>query len=279
MKTGMLRGVGVVVALAIAAITGLGSVSAQTVSTKDKDGSNVAVVVKPVLVQGAASTMTYTITAVNYGESRVKNATITVPLDPDAQRVVDVQRTVGESWISGNAPEALELQTGPIASNDEVAFTVQLAAQPGAQQVGLGQRVSVRWVAATRSGGSGTQVSNLPTTAFVGQAGNDQLYRLNAAFAGNRVTLTSGVFVPDEPVVVWYNTSNGGVIDTEIKRNEIVDADKTDDDEAGADYAIANQNGQIDLFVDTNELAPGTYSIVAQGARSGLTAVTSFEVR
>jgi hypothetical protein len=50
------------------------------------------------------------------------------------------------------------------------------------------------------------------------------------------------------------------------------------DYQRGSEYAIAGAQGQVDVALSTDGLVPGTYTLVAQGNSSRLTAVATFQV-
>ena len=122
-------------------------------------------------------------------------------------------------------------------------------------------------------GGSGR--SNLPLNIIAGQPYPVLTHRETAE--GH--FFSSNIFVPGEPVVLWYHTPSGNVVATEVHHGVIVDAASTGQDDVGADYASADADGVISLKFATRDLPAGGYVMVGRGVISGFTAVGECELQ
>jgi uncharacterized repeat protein (TIGR01451 family) len=204
-------------------------------------------------------TVALTIVAVNRGDERASNAIITLPIDPALVAVVDVTKTSAQAWVSANTPGQLVLQTGPLASNGgTVTFAVELVFSNQAATGSIyAPRLEYRWSRGA-NGSSGT--SNLLSISVSSQ---EQLAS-NAVFVadptrGSATTLrrfSSAIFAPYEPVAFWYTTPAGANMPLE--------------------QITARADGSIVVSFDPAGLTPGTYTLVAYGVWSELTAAGTF---
>lgn len=200
-------------------------------------------------------TVTYTIAATNRGQGAASNVIVTMPFDPTTFHVLDAHFSRKEAWVSSIDAGALVFQTGRLdSSGDTVTATVRLIAQPElATGTQLGERLTYRW-ADGHGGGSGQ--SNLPVLVAAVRADDQPFYSLTTTVEESMRMFGSGVFAPNEPVALWYNTPDG----------RIVSVPQTHADEKGA----------IRFTFDSTALSAGTYSMVARGAWSEITAVGTF---
>jgi hypothetical protein len=187
--------------------------------------------------------------------------TITLPFDPQLLQVLDAQFSRPSAWVSDANKDTLVIQTGPIESGDVVTATVRMVVQPAAaNNVRLAQRLTYRWQDA-RGGGQGR--GNAPVVLVGDVDTNQALYALivapSSAVAGSTLVFQGDIFVPGEPVALWYNTPDGHVVP--------------------AGRIPADGDGALRREIDTAGLAPGYYSMVAYGTWSDLTAVATFEIR
>src|SRR5439155_11118657 len=141
------------------------------------------------------------------------------------------------------------------------------------------QRLSFTWTDKLK-GGQG--ISNqLPNTDTAGA-----YLPLSINQSADAMTFDSNVFASNEGVYFWYNAPDGTVIPTRVQRGKLIDADvaaqkyrDNSDYERGSAYAITNDQGQVDVSLGTDGLAPGTYTLVARGNSSALTTVATFQVQ
>lgn len=112
-----------------------------------------------------------------------------------------------------------------------------------------------------QDGGSG--VSNKPALRAGAAPLDSPFYPLailpHAQAGAPAYQIDSDLFVPGEPVALWYNTPSGEV--RTIGR------------------VTASSNGVLATTFSAEGLAPGFYSVVASGIWSNITAVSPFEVR
>jgi hypothetical protein len=212
--------------------------------------------VKVMIVQAAptnADVLTYTIKAVNRGDSAASYARITVPFDAATLKLQDVQFSGTPAWLTKIEGSSFLVQTEQLHSNGGITTaTVRFSVlKPSAQ---LTERLTYSWRDAL---GGGNGRSNLPLSAA----------------ATNQHFFSANLFVPGEPVVFWYHLPNGSVVPTEVRNGVIIDAASTDAKDQGSNYALADAEGAINLRFSTRHLAAGEYMMVARGDISGFTAV------
>lgn len=270
---GMFRGALVVGMAALAlGVGGATNASAATRVVKD-DRPDISVSIQAAPA-ASANTLNYTITTLNTGKSPAKNATITLPFDTSKLRLDNVQFSRPGAWVSANGTDSVEIQTGRVNSGDD-SVTATLFFTKLANDAAVTQQASYKWTGVFR--GSGEGHSNTPVVS------NDNLLNVAAINTPERQSYSfkSAIFVPGEAVVLWYNTPDGRAEQLEVKENRLREADltKPGSDEEGSDYTLADDSGAIDLEMLTRGMAPGTYSIIARGAESGLSATGTFVVR
>jgi hypothetical protein len=247
-------------AVLLAGSVGISSVAAKPI----EDRANVKVMVMPVPT-ASGDIVAYTVKAVNRGDNYAYYAKVTVPFDATTLKLIDVQFSGTPAWVTQLGPGSFEMRTQRLTSNGgATTATVRFTAlKAGA---GLNERLTYRWSDAV---GGGRGISNVPlstaamlpfATLMHREAGNDHFFSTN-------------IFVPGEPVVFWYHLPDGKVVPTEVKNGVIVAADSTDAKNHGADYALADAQGAIDIEFSTGHLAAGQYTMVARGDISGITAV------
>ncbi|NTU79737.1 MAG: hypothetical protein HGA45_10105 [Chloroflexales bacterium] len=200
---------------------------------------------------------TYTVAMANVGTGDAEDAIVTLPFAPADLRVLDAAFSRNGPWVSSLVSDTLTLRSGPLPRDGGVitaTLRFQLLRDFPADEA-PGRRLAVTW--SDRAGGGHGQ-SNLP---FSVQPGGDPRLSLTVAPeagpAGATHTFTSGLFVPAEPVALWYDTPRGVV---EVGR------------------ITADGEGGIRFEFVTGGLAPGRYTMVAHGVFSGLTALGAFQV-
>lgn len=213
------------------------------------DPARVTLAARPTL---ADATMIYTLVATNRGRGAARNAMIVLPFDPARLRLIDAAFSREGAWVSQVLSNTVELQTGPLASGgDTVTATLRLAVlQPFAPGDALSNPATVTWRSA---GGGGTGRANRPVLSDTG------LYRLAVTPQPGGFSVSSDLFLPNEPVGVWLNLAGGTV--------------------QALGTPQADANGAVAQELSSAGLAPGFYSAVARGTWSGITAVGVFEVR
>ncbi|MDQ2999625.1 MAG: hypothetical protein M3R61_21535, partial [Chloroflexota bacterium] len=172
----------------------------------------------------------------------------------------------------------LEINTGAIGGEGgsvKAVVRFQALTSSGAPAI---QRLSLGWTDKLK-GGHG--ISNLLPSAEMGG-----LYvPLSVSTGADGTLFSSGAFASNEGVFFWYNAPNGKVIPARVQRGKLIDTataerkyqDNSDYDR-GSEYAITGDQGQVAVELSAAGLAPGTYTLVAHGNSSGLTAVATFQV-
>ncbi|HJZ49682.1 MAG TPA: hypothetical protein VKE41_21040, partial [Roseiflexaceae bacterium] len=206
-------------------------------------------------------TLTYSIIATNRDKGSATNVTITLPFDPQLFKVLDAQFSRPNAWVSEANKDTLVIQTGQIGSGDVVTATVRMVVLPAAtKNTRLAQRLTYRWQDA-RGGGQGR--GNAPIVVVADGDSTQSLYSLgvapSSAAAGSTLVFQGDMFVPGEPVALWYNTPDGRSV--------------------ALGRMTAGGEGVIRRPFDTAGLRAGYYSMVAYGLWSEFTATAPFEVR
>ena len=263
-------------ALTLASIGGVSSVAA---ASSTRAPASVKVGILPSTPEDAAGLTAYTITASNDGENAAGEVTISVPYDSAALRFVGATFSQPSAWISNNTANALEIKTGSVGgdgSSVKAVLRFQALSSASAQAV---QRLSFTWTDKLK-GGHG--ISNqLPSAGTA-----DGYLPLSINQSAASMSFDSNAFASNEGVYFWYNAPDGTVIPTRVQRGKLINANLAElkyrdnsDYQRGSEYAIADDQGQVGVAISTDGLAPGTYTLVAHGNSSGLTAVATLQVR
>jgi len=260
------------------ALTLASLVGAQGVAAATRNAASVKVGILPSSQADAGGLTAYTITATNDGVDAASNVTISVPYNPAVLRFVGATFSQPEAWISNTTANGLEIKTGAVGGEGGwVKAVVRLQTLTSASAPAV-QRLSFEW-ADKLKGGHG--ISNQLPSAEMGG-----LYApLTVSSASDGMLFSSDAFASNEGVFFWYNTPDGKAIQARVQRGKLINAataeQKYQDDSAydrGSEYAITDQQGQVAVEFSADGLAPGTYTLVAHGNSSGLTAVATFKV-
>jgi hypothetical protein len=214
----------------------------------------VTVAQRPSLLTAApGSIVSYTLEAHNWGDGAAGEVMISFPFDPAVLQILDASFDRDTAWVSELGESSLVIQTGRLTSGASVRATLRFLVRRSA---GTGADFSARaefswW----DSSGQRNARSNRPDirTAAGSSSG---WYPLASAADGATWVFGSGVFIPNEPVALWYNTPSG--------------------DAVGLGRVWADENGAITASLNTADLASGRYSMVAHGVWSKITAVGEF---
>jgi len=261
------------------ALTLASLVGAQGVAAATRNAANIQVGILSSSQADAGGLTAYTITATNAGVDGAGDVTINVPYNPAALRFVDATFSQPTAWVSNSTANALEIKTGAVGGEGgsvKAVVRFQALTSSGTPAV---QRLSFEWTDKLK-GGHG--ISNqLPSTDMGG------LYApLTVSGTSGDTLFSSSAFASNEGVFFWYNAPDGKVIQARVQRGKLIDAaiaeqkyqDNSDYDR-GSEYAIADDQGQVAVELSTDGLAPGTYTLVAHGNSSGLTALATFQVQ
>ncbi|NNJ11192.1 hypothetical protein EKD04_012685 [Chloroflexales bacterium ZM16-3] len=198
------------------------------------------------------SVITLTMVATNHGRGAAKNTTIMLALDPALLHVEDVTFSREGAWVSALTETALTIQTGPLdPEGDVVTGTIRLAVLDTAAVGGaIGGPMSFSWQDKAWNGSSSSNDLGLRVggTAFAPH--------LNASAEDGKITFSSAIFAPGEPVGLWYNTPDGSAV--------------------AVSTVLADAAGTISVALDTTGLPDGTYSMVAYGHWTEFMAVAPF---
>lgn len=262
-------------------IGGIGTTFAADATQQDKAQVTVAI------AQAAnGNPLAYQIVATNRGDGPAKNVVISVPFDANRLQVAGATFADGDSWVSKLAPGSLEIQTGKISSGGSDTTVIQFAPLPGQSASELADTISFRW-SDGGEGGSGT--SALPNRAVV----SANITAITNRDGSTDYRVSAAGFDAGEPIVYWYSTADGTSKAVVVQGETLYDAavidarleadndgnDGNDKDNDYSAYSIATTSGAIQVTLDTLGMAPGTYTLVAQGYNTHKTAVGTFQVK
>lgn len=246
----------------------------------EKETVRVTVVILP---QAApADSLVYNIVATNRGKDWVKNAAITVPYDSTALKLAEVQFKGDQGWVKETGPNAFVLQIARLNASSKSTATVRFAKLAGAaKNAGLTERATFAWLGGDKTvGGHGS--TNVPAlepmavypmdvTAIAGEGRPSQKFKAT-------------YFAPGEPVTFWCNMPDGTIHSLLIGDKELValehkisNFDKSN--HKYGEYMRADENGAIEITLPPEHLGAGTYSVVAYGQWTGLSALGGFEFK
>lgn len=207
-------------------------------------------------------TLLYELRVANHGQGTAKGAQITLPYNPQQAKLTNASFVTGSGdWVSAIGDTTITVNFGPIAPGAQrTGYVYQRVGAALPNDTVISTRASYTW-SDNREGGSGT--SNW-TPVLVGGGNDTSAYlwlAVNPASgkAGTIHRFYSDRFSPGEGIVTWLNTPSGA---------KPLDLRTT-----------ADGYGRIWLDFASTGLTPGNYSLVAYGARSGLTAVSGFTVQ
>ncbi len=273
---GLIKHIQVGMVALVAGLVALGGVSGAAAAEKvPEQRANVTVIVKPTEQNGS---IVYEIVATNEGKSPAQNTVINVPFDGSKLQLEDVQFSGPNAWVTDTQSGSFSAQILQLSSGGESQIITARFAALSTLSSGsvLGERLSYRW---NDKQGSVSAQSNLPILSD-----GSGMYALNAtptaAAAKTTRTFSSGaIFAPGEFVTMWYTTPAGKSVELEVKGALLVDASSTDSKDNGGAFVIADANGAVSAQYITEDLAPGKYTMVARGNRTGFVAVASFTVQ
>ncbi|MGQ9928406.1 MAG: hypothetical protein ACUVS4_16250 [Chloroflexaceae bacterium] len=234
--------------------------------------ADVWVVFRPSLNLSVArrSIIAFEMVITNIGRGAASSTEVVFPFDPDLLEVLDASFDVPTTWVAAVNRDSLVIRSGLLGARSgrtrgTIRFVVRENAQLGAVITG---RVQLRW---TDGGRGGRSRGNLLVIPIGPAAQSSSTYALAvepaAASPGAAFRFTSPIFVPGEPVGVWYNGPDGRVVAV----NTLRAGDDDDDDD--------DNDGVLTVNFTSRDLPPGTYSMVFYGLWSEFTAVVPFVIR
>jgi len=280
-----------IVTAILAAVILVGSVGIQSAlaapaSTQPKRQpmADIFVIVQPPAKSGSATTLTYTLTVSNVGTKHANNVDVVIPLNPAAGRVQSIQLSQDQSRVASQTASSIEVWVGRVDPGSPQTIRLTFAVRPGAGALPIGERASFTWHNNALEHGQGQ--SNLP---WINPS--NTIYHMTVAPSGqsNSFAFSDSIFVPGEPVTFWLNTPGGQAITLYLDGASLT-TDSTliqDDRSTGfkkverprSDNVRAGPQGDFSISFDASALPAGSYSLVAHGFASGITAIGAFQVQ
>ncbi len=207
--------------------------------------------VAPGIQAAPGSIITLTLTATNAGHGSARDATLTLPLDPNLVKVLDARFSRADAWVSDLRADQVTIRTGYLSHDgDTVTGTLRLRLRddaPHAAEVRF--QAELTWSDSVKGGeGRGNRV-----TLHVGPE-QDGLQPLKIQLLDDGIQVSSGDFAPNEPVALWYDAPDGR--STAMGR------------------VTADTEGAISVLFPSADRPAGRYQIVAQGIWSEAVATT-----
>ncbi len=198
--------------------------------------------VAPGIQAAPGSIITLTLTATNAGHGSARDATLTLPLDPNLVTVLDARFSRADAWVSDLRADQVTIRTGNLGyDGDTVTGTLRLRLRddaPHAAEVRF--QAELTWSDSVKGGeGRGNRV-----TLHVGPE-QDGLQPLEIHPVAGGIQVSSGDFAPNEPVALWYDAPDGR--STAMGR------------------VTADAEGAISVLFPSADRPAGRYQIVAQG--------------
>ncbi len=226
--------------------------------------ADVWVVIRPTpnLSATRRSIITFEMVITNIGEGAASDAEVIFPFDPNLVQVLDARFDVPTAWVTAVNHDSLVIRSGRLDARSGrargvIRFVVRENAQPGGVITG---RVQLRW---TDDGAGGRSQGNLFAVPVGAAEQNRPTYTLavEPAEGSSNTTFrfTSSIFVPREPVGIWYNLPDGRVI--------------------GISTLRADDGGGLTVNFTDRNLPRGFYSMVFYSLWSEFTAVAPFAIR
>jgi hypothetical protein len=204
--------------------------------------------------------LTYELRVKNYGKGEARGAVVTLPYTSQQLTVIDSRLTDPHDWVSEVAADHVDVTFGPVSSDEHRTAAIVFRVKENlAYRTIMSMRASYSWND-HRSGGAWR--SNW--APVVAGAGNESapwvplLVDPVAGVAGTTHHFYTDRFIPSEGIYTWLNTPHG-VEPLELR-------------------GVADSLGRVWLDFSSRGLRPGTYQLVAYGARSDLTGVATFYV-
>jgi hypothetical protein len=275
---------------ALVSVIGLGvggsgvAAAAATPSTSGGHNVNMHIMVEPsAAMSGTSFTDTFMVS--NVGGDSATDVRINVPFDASAVQLLGVQFNQPNAWVTSVEPNAFQAHLGGIGSGgQDVQVIASFAKLPGYTSPST-LPVSITYYYSdngkNHSGVINTQLLPVQAVAVAQSASVGTI-----VMAGSTLSINSAIFAPGEAVAFWYNTPDGqalplyihdGQITIEKEHKEHL-ADGTTHERINGAYLSADAQGLIAAPLSTHDLAPGAYTLVAQGLSSSATAVVPFQV-
>jgi len=251
---------------------------------KRQPAADIFLIVQPPAQSTNATTLTYTLTVSNVGTRHANNVDVVIPLNAGAGQVQSIQLGQDQSRVAAQTASSIEVWVGKVEPSTPATIALTFAVPPGASARPISDRASFTWHNNSIEHGQGQ--SNLPSIDP-----SHTIYDLQVAPSGpsNSFAFSSSIFVPGEPVMFWLNTPGGQVIGLYLDGGSLTTASTLiqDDSSTGfkkvkrprSDNVRADAQGEFSLSFAASALPAGSYSLVAHGFASGITAVGAFQVQ
>jgi hypothetical protein len=283
-RNGIRMAVALLAAAMIVGVAGIQPALAASAQPKRPSKSDVFVIIQSPVRDSNAHTLSYTLTASNIGTEHATDIDITVPLNPAVGMLQNIQFSGGQGRLLSQTPSSVDVLLDRLDAGAQQTVMLTLW-QPSASSASpISDRASFSW----RDNGldhvlgqsnqpwiSPTNIYNLAATPNMGQS--------------NTFGISGATFVPGEPVTFWLNAPNGQVLPLYINGSSLTtnSSQTLDDSKTGfkkvtftlSDNTRAGLQGELSIALDGSMLAPGSYSLVAQGFASKITAVAPFQVQ
>jgi hypothetical protein len=215
---------------------------------------------------------TYRIVVTNQGGGEVKNIAVNIPFTAGYQ-VASTSFDRSNAWVARLGSESLDLNVVQMRGNgDSVSGTLRFVGGDATNANAVVERATVTWSGDTRSP---QNASNLPVSLQEGSVGA-------ATVPGNRpgYSFSATAFASNEPVSLWYTDAAGVSTPLLVLDGVALPEPQANDEERSYGTALpTNAQGQLQALIDLRGVAPGTYTIAAQGGWSGTTAFATLIVR
>lgn len=220
----------------------------------------VAITAEPNMTVGPGESFTLTVTATNQGSGEADGVTITLPFDPSLVSLLDATFSRSTAWLSDLGNDSLTIDAGEIGPGDSVETTLLFEVNASAAVGGvITSQGDFEWDDDANGGSGSTNAISLTVSSG---STSIPFYSLDVTpfngAAGTTHTFSGTFFAPGESVAFWYDTPTGESI--EVGR------------------ATADSSGVVTITLTTTNLPPGTYTMVAHGVGSHITAVGIFKV-
>ncbi len=207
----------------------------------------------------AGGVVVNTVIIQNIGTSSSDNVEVTIPIDPTVLAVIDIEVSIEQIQVISVTETEIVLNTDEIDEDEFVFVNVYFNVLEGIPNgTPLFSRIEFD--------GDGVDddrnLSNLPVVVVGDVDINLDFYNFFAdpvsGPSGATHTFAAAVFMPTEPVTLWYNTPDN--IDIEVGT------------------VLADVDGIVAVAFTTGGLPPGTYAMVGNGNWSGVRVTGNFIV-
>jgi hypothetical protein len=208
--------------------------------------------------------VTFTISLQNAGPAEADGSSVRLPLDPNLE-VLDFHSSDSRFYVDYLGEDAVAVRFHDLGVGRGGTAQIIARVRPTAA---LGVTITSRAEAAWHDTRRRTRHSN-SVILVVGPAQDLEQHGLvrvltvepeDAVAAGTPLTLHGDFFAEEEPVSIWLNGPGDGV-------------------QSVTERARSEQTGTVIIQLPTNDLAPGSYTLVAHGWESGVEGVGAFTVR